>query len=235
MVHCSYVWGSNPRNRIFPHLRHSCLGLLIHLGMTEVYQVFAGLCVCWVVTTTATRGCKWRYVRFYEYVSVINFTCALQYNYFFCNSFFLCQCVDRSQRNMQSHWLLGNLYLAAPTRHCKVVSFWVSKVVLCDGIAQDFHPHCVLDEMVLGRRSSSNHRNLLLPVVNGELRINPAPLVAKSLPAFGTERTSLCWGPQLSSWQHLYSPGQCTQPHHRVWSWHHAAMSLSVWPPSVWT
>ena len=28
---------------IFPHLRHSCLGLLIHLGMTKVYQVSAGL------------------------------------------------------------------------------------------------------------------------------------------------------------------------------------------------
>lgn len=44
MVYCFYVWGSNPsRNRIFPHLRHSCLGLLIHLGMTKVYQVSAGL------------------------------------------------------------------------------------------------------------------------------------------------------------------------------------------------
>lgn len=67
-------------------------------------------------------------------------------------------------------------------------AFGVSKVlVLCDGIAQeDFHPHCVLDDgMLLGRRSSSNHRNLFLPVVNGELRINPAPLVAKSPPLLG--------------------------------------------------
>ena len=90
-------------------------------------------------------------------------------------------------------WLaLGKSVLGSTDSALHIGSaFGVSKVlVLCNGIAQeDFHPHCVLDDgMLLGRRSSSNHRNVFLPVVNGELRINPAPLVAKSPPLLGRNR-----------------------------------------------